>query len=363
MSADLFRPHHIDESAIELSEFFPGVVAQFAGDEEVWATSGYRVLRRRASGPWETVSSVPRSAYHDLATRLPWLQQGLRLGIHHLLRLQSGTLLATVTGSVYRSIDGGSTFSTAHTFDHFRKPPRWGVVEDAANRVFLAEYSLNSERSRPIRIWRSDDDGLNFHEVFRFQPGEVRHIHFLQIDPVDSSLWMGTGDDDDEAGIYRSTDGGSTFSCIGKGEQNWRAICVAFGQDAVHWGTDAGRDAGSFRNRILRWDRAAKKLEEIEKIQGPVHGLVRLSNGGFLLSTGVEDGTNETDQRAHLWYSTDGQGWSDIAPFDRGIQPRQVQYGVIHFLQNQAETPSVYLTLRGLKGCALGTLVIDIKSP
>ena len=363
MSVALLRPHHIDESVIELSEFFPGIVPHFASGEEVWATSGYRVLRRRASGPWERVSRVPSSALHNLATRLPWLQQGLRLGIHHLLRLHSGTLLATVNGSVFRSVDGGRTFSTAHDFDHFRKPPRWGVVEDTANRVFLAEYSLNSERSRPIRIWRSDDDGLNFHEVFRFQPGEVRHIHFLQIDPVDSSLWMGTGDDDDEAGIYRSTDGGSSFSCIGKGAQNWRAICVAFGPDAVLWGTDAGRDAGDFQNRILRWDREAKKLEEAEKVQGPVHGLIRLSNGGFLLSTGVEDGANETDERAHLWYSTDGLSWRDIASFDRGVQPRQVQYGVVHFLQNQSEMSSVYLTLRGLKGCALGTLVAAIKNP
>ena len=363
MSVALFRPHHIDESVIELSEFFPGVVPHFASGEEVWATSGYRVLRRQASGPWERVSRVPSSAHQNLSTRLPWIQLGLRLGIHHLLRLRSGTLLATVNGAVFRSVDAGSTFSPTHLFDDFRKPSRWGVVEDASNRVFLAEYSLNSARSRPTRIWRSDDDGVNFHEVFRFQPGEVRHIHFLQIDPVDSSLWMGTGDDDDEAGIYRSTDGGASFSCIGKGEQNWRAICVAFGQDAVLWGTDAGRDAGGFQNRILRWDREATKLEETEKVQGPVHGLIRLSNGGFLLSTGVEDGANETDDRAHLWYSADGLGWRDIASFDRGVQPRRVQYGVVHFLQNQAEISSVYLTLRGLKGCALGTLVVDIKTP
>lgn len=361
MSATLLRPHHIDENVIELLEFFPRVVAQFVDQGEVWATSGYRVLRRRARSPWDRVGRVPSSLGQKLSTQLPWIQQGLRLGIHHLLRLRSGTVLATVNGELMRSVDGGRSFSPTHPFDNFRKPPRGGVVEDPDGRIFLAEYTLDWTRSRSIRVWRSDDDGIRFEEIFRFQPGEVRHIHFLQIDPVDLSLWMGTGDDDDEAGIYRSTDGGSSFSCVGKGQQNWRAIGVAFGEDAVFWGTDAGRDKKEFENRILRWDREAMKLSEVGKVQGPVHGIVQLPNHGFLLGTGIEDGHNETDGRAHLWYSSDGLDWADIASFNRGVQPRKVGYGVIHFLEKQADVPEIYLTLRGLEGCALGTVVLRIR--
>ena len=59
MSAILLRPHHIDESVIELSEFFPRIVPHFASGEEVWATSGYSVLRRRAHGPWQRIGRGP----------------------------------------------------------------------------------------------------------------------------------------------------------------------------------------------------------------------------------------------------------------------------------------------------------------
>jgi len=355
------RPHAIDGSVIELCEFYPGIVAHFTRGGETWGSAGYRILRRSSGGPWSTAARLPASSLQRLSSAAPWLHLGLRLGIHHLLELRSGTLLATTSGVLYRRGVDKAAFSPVHAFDGFRKPTRWGIEEDRQGRVYLAEYSLNPDRSRPMRVWRSDDDGQRFREVFRFQAGDVRHIHFLQTDPHDGSLWMGTGDADEEAALFRSEDGAETFDCLGRGDQRWRATCVAFGDRSVLWGTDAGRDAGGFENRILRLERASGRLEELERVQGPVHGVTRTRAGGYLVSTGIEDGENESDRCAHLWFSRDGETWSDIAAFARGSQPRKIQYGVIHFVAAQAESEDVYLTLRGLRGCALGTFRVELR--
>jgi hypothetical protein len=50
----------------------------------------------------------------------------------------------------------------------------------------------------------------------------------------------------------RSTDGGMKWDCVGRGEQIWRAIGVAFTEEAIFWGTDSGYDSGQTRNFIVR---------------------------------------------------------------------------------------------------------------
>jgi hypothetical protein len=137
---------------------------------------------------------------------------------------------------------------------------------------------------------------------------------------------------------------------------------VAFRPEAVFWGTDAGRDAGSFRNRILRWDRGSAELEQLGFLQGPAHGIARTAGDGLLLSTGVEGGVNEEDRAVHLWYSTDGSGWREIAAWQKGYQPRQVQYAVAHFMPGQDQVEDTYVILRGVRGCAVGHLVIRLPA-
>jgi hypothetical protein len=357
-----FGPIWQDRTTLEIRECQPGLVPQLVHEGEIWATAGYGIYCRRRGAAWSLAGRVPSRIWQRGAYPIRWVFQGLRLGIHRLLRLESGEFLAVVTGRLLRSEDGGRTFSIAHEFHGFRRPARAGLLRDDRGRVFISQYLLNRDRSRPVSIWRSEDRGRSFDEVFRFPPGAVRHIHFLQQDPVDGSIWMGTGDADSESGIFRSRDGGESFEEIGRGGQRWRAVAVAFRPEAVFWGTDAGSDAGSFRNRIVRWDRDSAELEELTFLQGPVHGITRTTGDGILLSTGVEGGMNEVDDRVHLWHSADGSTWREIAAWQKGYQPRRVQYAVAHFMPEQDEAEDTYVILRGIRGCAVGHLVIRLLS-
>jgi hypothetical protein len=327
----------------------------------VWASRGYALLCADLHEPrlrWHPAGQVPMPLWRRGAAWSDLLGQALRLGVHGLLPLHSGALLASVSGRLLRSDDGHQWEPVLH-YEGFRKPTRHGLAADSQGRGWLAQYSLNPDRNQRILLWRSEDDGRTFREAHAFAPGQVRHIHFLQQDPHDGSLWMGTGDADRESALYRSVDG-EHWDVVGAGSQQWRAIALAFREDAVVWGTDAGLDAPDYANRILRFDRATGQAEALQRVQGPVHGITSLPDGGILLATGVEGGRNEIDRRVHLWHSRDGRDFREVAHFLRGVQPRRVQYAVCHFAAGQQESDRVFLILRGLLAAPLVSLEVAL---
>ena len=68
-------------------------------------------------------------------------------------------------------------------------------------------------------VWKSTDQGQNWTPVFDSMP--TLSIGALAVDPVDGSLWVGTGEANESqdsyagTGIYRSTDDGASFQRVG----------------------------------------------------------------------------------------------------------------------------------------------------
>lgn len=281
-----------------------------------------------------------------------WLVLAARLGIHQAAVLPSGTLLIGVSGRLLRRERQG-WWQTALRYDGFRKPTRNGVLVDAQGRAWVAQYALNRDRSQAIRLWRSDDDGKSFREIRRFEPGEVRHIHFVQQDPFDGALWIGTGDRDNESALWRSMDG-DTWELIGSGAQTWRAIGLGFTAAAVVWGTDAGVDAPGFDNVAVSWSRLTRQISVEQSVQGPVHGIGSMPGGRVVLTTGCEGGSNERDNRVHLWLREAQGGWRELASWRQGPQPKRVQYAVAHLVAGQERSEDLWLQLRGTAAMPLG---------
>lgn len=339
----------------------PGLQIHAIARGRVWASRGYALVSADLHDPtlhWHPAGQVPMPLWRRGVASSDLLGQALRLGVHGLLPLASGALLASVSGRLLRSDDGHQWEPVQH-YQDFRKPTRNGLTADAQGRVWLAQYSLNPDRNQPIHLWRSQDDGRTFQQAHRFEAGEVRHIHFLQQDPYDGSLWMGTGDADRESALWRSVDG-TTWDVVGAGSQQWRAIALAFREDAIVWGTDAGTDAPDYANRIVRFDRKSRQIETLQRVQGPVHGITSLADGAVLLATGVEGGRNEIDRCVHVWHSRDGQHFREVASFLRGVQPRRVQYAVCHVAAGQPQSDRVFLTLRGVLAGPLVSLEVDL---
>jgi hypothetical protein len=341
-----------------------GLRSDAMGRAHLAASRGLRLATRELNATaWSTLGQVPGRAVERVAHALSpvraaaWFSLALRLGVHQCLPLPSGAWLVGISGRLLH-FDGAWT--TALQYHGFRKPARLGLAVDRRGHAWLAEYTLNPRR-RAVHLWRSDDGGRSFQVARTFAPGEVRHLHFVQTDPFDSSLWLGSGDSDAESTIWRSEDG-EQWQRIGGGSQHWRAIGLCFTPDAVHWGTDAGRDATRFRNLALHWSRHDGRLTDEQPLQGPVHGVATWNRGRVLLSTGCEGGANEADPRVHLWLrETNGQ-WRELASWRKGLQPRQVQYAVAHLCAGQDLADDLWLQLRGTLTMPLGYVRLRVAT-
>jgi hypothetical protein len=150
--------------------------------------------------------------------------------------------------------------------------------------------------------------------------------------------------------LYRSDDQGDTWRRIGGGSQLWRAVGLTFRADGLYWGTDAGSDAGTHPNFVVRLGRGQLEPERLLEIQGPCHGNATLADGTLLVSTGVERGINEKDGRAHLWASRDGRRWHELLSLEKDLWPGLVQFGVIRFPMGLEAGTDVLFTTFGLAG-------------
>lgn len=302
-----------------------------------------------------------QAGWHAAALASDTLYNAARAGIHHFAALPSGTRVATANGWLYRLT--GRQFAAVFRFPGFRKPARAGVLADDRGRLWVAQYSLNDDRSQPVQLYRSDDDAQTFRAVHTFAAGAVRHLHFVQQDPHDGSIWLGTGDRDQEAALWRSADGDTSFERVGGGSQFWRATSLAFTDDAVVWGTDAGSDAPAVANVAVAMRRGSSSLAFERALQGPVHGATALPGGRVLLASGCEGGANEDDAAVHLWLREPSGVWSEIASYGAGLQPYRLQYAVGYFAAGQRDCETIWMQMRGTATLPLGVRVLRLQPP
>ncbi len=311
---------------------------------QIQAIKGTRVLH---AAPAETIvarkyrlesyDSIMHSTF-IAQINVPWVERlaaaftftrlGLRLGIHAALPLADAGILVVLRRR-FVLIEPNGEQRLVDVIHRGNKPAFRGVCAVPSGPVLYGEYLLNDERSSPIAVYRSANLLQGFTRIFEFQAGDIRHIHFIQWDPFESCLWMGTGDADNECRLYRSSDTGDSWRLVGSGNQDWRAVAVAFTQNALYWGTDAGSDAGSTPNFIMRFDRSSGDLVRVHRVQGPCHGVGALAGQTIVVSTGVEGGVNEVDRSAHLWAGVGGVGWCELGSRPRRWWPHIIQYGVM----------------------------------
>ena len=286
--------------------------------------------------------------------RLP--SQLLRVGIHHLLPLKNGNLLVVVKRKLYviagkESKEGkeGLVLNTWCAFNG-NKPVHQGVCVTPDGTLFFGEYVLNPNRDMEVKLWRSLDNGMSFHVVKTFAPGEIRHIHFIKWDAYEKCIWMGTGDygeNNHECCLFRSEDNGNSWQLVGQGSQDWRAIGVCFTNESLMWGTDAGSCQDTVH--FIRMDRKTREITVVADFEGPCHGCASYKDGRAFFSTGVEGGENELDKFSRMKQLVDGVP-QNVWKLKKDCWPLILQYGVMRFPLGSDSCDKVVFTTMGLKG-------------
>lgn len=312
---------------------------------------GLRLLIYENGKKQRVVGFLPASLIERFFSFFTFTRLGLRLGIHAALPLNDGRYLVVLKQRIVVIEQNGST----HTIDKIHrgnKPASRAICRLPEGSIVYGEYLLNKDRLSPVAIYRSDKLESGFNKIYEFSSGEVRHIHFIQWDPFELCLWMGTGDSDIECNLFKSTDKGKQWTRVGGGSQEWRAVSVIFTDNSLFWGTDAGSDAGSTPNYIVRYDRVSRSISPVQQVQGPCHGSGMLSDGSMFITTGVEGGINEVDESAHLWVSSDGNNWIDVYSRLKKKWPHIIQFGVMRVPPGCETGTSIHFTGLALQGAA-----------
>lgn len=309
-----WRPTTINGVSATLAE---GLVLQHDDGETVWATRGYAVYRSKGGSTFERVLSLrPR-----LGRAWGGYSAGLRRRFGYqelveLLPLGDERLVLFAAGAVYVVDLRAKTIERTHRLRYFgrgkgRGLMAFGLTQDQNGAIYFGEYSTELA-AHPISLWKSSDEGRTWRNAFEFPAGTVRHIHTVQTDPYGGSLWVGTGDRNEECYVGVSHDGAASFQWIARGSQTCRTCGFVFFPDAVLWGMDADHKP----NRLIRLQRQSGTMDSHAELPGVTFYHRKLDENRALLGLArkvAEIWVANVEGDACRWL-----GWSVPASASRG---------------------------------------------
>ena len=331
------------------------VVREIRNLQVHWA-DGERCLG--AIGDW-LVSSADQGVTWRKLVRLPvsparrWLLQaslfarlvrgGVR-GVWPVTRSTETGWVVSAQGQLFRVLPEGGGIKRLTRIERGRGPLRKGlsVLQD---HVFWGEYWKNPQRE-PVHILSYDLQTSKLDFMHQFGPGEVRHVHAVQLDPYSDRLWIATGDENHESAIWTSDTSECNPVRVSGGSQKWRTVGFVFRSNAVYWGTDHPHG----ENHIWRLDRESKELRTVGEVVGPVYYSVSLKNCA-VFGTTVERGEGHQDGYARLYALGSDDSLQELWKLKKDRWHSDLfGYGVFEFAEQQRDADYFWVTARGLAG-------------
>lgn len=306
------QPLHLSSSGLAPRVGPPGRVLHVEG-ETLYVGRGLDLLRSRDGGAhFELIGRAPggpvarRLAAKEYSSRL------LRTGFHGLAPLPDGGLLAIVRGAILFQGPSDARFSVAQRVRRGSRPLNLCVLP--SGHAYYGEYFSNPERDQ-VHIYGSVT-GREWEVVGSFPAGTVRHVHGVHHDPHRGGMWVLTGDEDHEAGLWWTGDEFQTLEPVWRGTQSVRAVTLF----AESWGLIVPTDTPFETNWVQHLDPESGAVTRLAPLPGSVFHSAR-SEHLWLLSTVVERSSVNTDPRPALFASADGLDWSPVAQLERDRPP------------------------------------------
>jgi len=330
---------------LSVQKTIPNMIVHWLDQQETWASRNYTFYISKDGGvTFSRGADLKTSSVTCLLGRSRLITRAFRLGIRDCRKLESETILAIADKKIFRS--DNKEFKAVHTFERGHGPLREGWCEDDKGNCYLGEYFLNDRRDCSVNLLKSDNDGRSWKKKRSLR--NIRHIHCVQFDPISHTIWMGTGDRDNESSISFSENGGETWTEIGSGNQMFRAVSLVFTDAFVYWGSDAPTQ----QNYIYRYVRKSGNIERMVPVAGPVHYSTILEHGTILFATtseGESEGKSAAwDRKAHIWASEDGTHWTDVASWEKDGYPYVLGFGRVYFPHGRYRE-NLFFTTEALK--------------
>lgn len=251
--------------SISVSKSDPNVIYVGGGEKTVRGnvSSGYGVWKSVDAGKTWTASGLKKSRHIPRIAVHPTDHNIVYAGV------MGNIYKPTEERGVYKSTDGGKTwrktlFSNAHAgvVDLMIDPTNPRVLYASTWRVQRTPYSLSSG-GEGSALWKSTDSGETWVEISKREgfPEGILGIIGVTVSPVDNERVWAMVENKDQGGLYRSDDGGDTWTLVNSErklrQRAWYYTRVyADTKDintvyvlnvSYHKSTDGGRSFGNYR--------------------------------------------------------------------------------------------------------------------
>jgi len=175
-----------------------------------------------------------------------------------------------------------------------------GIFSEGDATAYFGEYFQNPNKIE-VRVFKTMNDLKTWELVYKYEPGEIRHIHAIQKDPYSDKIWICTGDVDEECSIGWTDNDFESINIIGQGSQLWRVCQLIFTPESVYWGTDNEElDIAG----IYKWDRKTSDLQKLYELDGAIFYGITLAEGTIVMSSDREGMVSERDDKTRLFVVT-----------------------------------------------------------
>lgn len=293
----------------------------YVDGQEVWRAVGRNLLRSNDGGrSWALRAVLPTDGLREQLTFSRLGRRLARSGYHHFVKTGTDSGLVIAHQHVFQLWPGDEGLHRTARLQGSR-PLSLCVAE---GEIFYGEYRGNPGRG-PIHIWVGGPGGDDWQPAWRFDG--VRHVHGVFYDPYTSTIWVTTGDEDNESAIWLTRDRFRTLNRVVGGSQQLRAVQLLFAEEWIYFGSDAPDE----KNHIYRMNRRTGEIEALAAVSGPVFYGAKVGNSLFF-STAVEPSDVNYDRHAEIWGSADGETWKLVKRFRKDRLPmKYFQYGQVNF--------------------------------
>lgn len=305
---------------------YKGVKALAVFDNYFVGAKGYRLYNYYFDGKTkpEYVGRVVDCKY-SFFSKFKLTRRFMRAEVNGLYYLPDGSRLTIARKGIFRCAAGEKKFYKC--FDVKRGSRPMNLCITPTGEIYFGEYFANMGKSS-VHIYTSKDGGKSWTVAYTFAEGNINHIHGLYWDKYTESIWVVTGDRENECVIGYTKDGFKTLDVVFRGGQEYRSCVLFFYPECVVYATDSQY----IKNEIKCFNRTSREISVVQSVQGSVIKGAQCGDVA-LVSTAVEPSEVNLDKNAYVWLSTDGTNWEQIYQGTKDCLPSIFQFAMFEFPQ------------------------------
>ena len=227
-------------------------------------------------------------AYKKLFSYIRIFERTLRLEPRCAAIVSDNSFILSYSGSIYCIDEKTNECKAEHTFREGMSNVLQFVsirgIRGFEDSIVYGEYWQNKNREQ-VRIFERKDG--SWRVVYSFPENTIKHIHGIVPDRRRDCVYILTGDEDKESGIWVARNGFQEVEPLLTGKQEYRACVGLADEKGLFFATDNPFETNYIRYAGLSENGRVTEISDVMEINGTcIYGTEW--NGKLVLSTAVE---------------------------------------------------------------------------